>query len=168
MPVGRPSKYTQKLADLIIERVAGGETLTKICESDQMPDRRTVYRWTEANEAFRHAYARAREHQLESWADEILDIASDQSRDIQYDAEGRPRSDNTAVNRDRLRIDTKKWLMAKLNPKRYGDKVTQEHTGEDGGPIKYARVVDRPPKETPEEWQARVSKQLQERAKDRK
>jgi len=133
--IGRPTDFTLILAEKILARVGHGETLTAICSEDGMPGRTTVYRWSEEREEFRAAYVRARDWQMESWADEIQATAADESRDIQHDADGRPRSDNTAVNRDRLKIDTKKWLMARLNPKRYGDKVQQEITGKDGGAL---------------------------------
>ena len=81
---------------------------------------------------------------LENWAGEIVEIAQDSSRDIletetsYTDSKGNVtekterRSDNTAVNRDRLRVDTLKWLMCKLRPSVYGDKTLTELTGKDG------------------------------------
>ena len=68
---------------------------------------------------FAEQYARAREVQAETLADEIVSIA---------DEDGDPQ-------RQRLRVDARKWVASKLKPKRYGDKVTNEHTGADGGPV---------------------------------
>jgi hypothetical protein len=84
-----------------------------------MPDRVTVWRWQKENEAFRSQYARAREQQAETFADEIITIA-DRAED---------------ANIARLQVDARKWAASKLAPKKYGDKITNEHTGPDGGPM---------------------------------
>jgi hypothetical protein len=47
-----------------------------------------------------------------------------------------------AINRSRLRVDTRKWLIARMAPKKYGDRVTNEVVGKDGGPIETAQVTD--------------------------
>lgn len=69
---------------------------------------------------------------MAAWEDDIDQIASNETRDLQPDGKGGFKSDNTFVNRDRLRIDTKKWIMCKRMPHIYGDKIQQEVTGKDG------------------------------------
>lgn len=114
-PVGRPSKFTQELADKICERIANGESLRSICADKGMPDKATVHRWCAESSEFCDQYAHAREGQAEFYADEIIEISDTAT------------SDDVAVAR--LRVDARKWYAAKLAPKKYGDKLTTEHTG---------------------------------------
>ena len=109
---GRPTKFTQELADLICERMANGESLRSICrEIGLLPS--TVIMWMNYNKAFFEQYAQARQKQADSYADMILDEAFN-THDAQI---------------GRLRVDALKWVASKLAPKRYGDKVEVEQTG---------------------------------------
>jgi hypothetical protein len=108
--MGRPSDYTSELAADICARLANGEPLTSICVGEDMPGLSTVYRWLAADAVFRDMYARAREDQADTLADEIVKIA---------DTEDDPA-------KARVRVDARKWVAAKLKPKKYGDKV--DHT----------------------------------------
>lgn len=116
--VGRPSAFTQAIADKICERIAGGESLIKICKSKSMPDRETVRRWLNKEEydEFRGDYARAREDQADYHVDKIAAIADNKS------------IDPGQVQRDRLRIDTRKWIAGKQKSKAYGDRQHVEHS----------------------------------------
>lgn len=116
---GRPSLYSDKLAASICEQLAAGRSLTKICAGPGMPGTTTVFRWIEEKPEFRDRYARAREFQADIYADQIIDIADD--------AED--------ANLARVQIDARKWTASKLRPNRYGDRITQEHTGPKGGPV---------------------------------
>jgi hypothetical protein len=100
-----------------------------------MPDRSTVIRWTYANEAFRAAYARARADLVEFWADELVEISDDGTNDRRTDADGVERVDFDHIQRSKLRVDARKWLMAKLVPKTYGDRTAHEVSGPDGAPV---------------------------------
>lgn len=130
---GRPSEFTPEIGEQICNRIAMGETMTKICRSAKMPDRSTVWRWTETSDEFCNALARARALQAWSWADESVDIADRAGRK----ARGAPGTGEAGakVNAEKLRVDVRKWLISKLNPKKFGDKVTQEISGPDGKPI---------------------------------
>jgi hypothetical protein len=112
---GRPSKFTQALADRICERLAAGETLRAICRDKDMPSHGTVLNWAKV-EPFSDHYARAREIGYALMADQLTEIADNISGD---------------PARDRLRVDTRKWLLSKALPKLYGDKVAHVG-GEDG------------------------------------
>jgi hypothetical protein len=138
--MGRPSSFTQEIADSICERLIGGESLRTICLDDDLPSATTVFRWLANDEyaAFREQYTRAREGQAERLAEEILSIADDGSSDWTVNEKGSEVLNAEAVARSRLRVDARKWLAGKLAPKKYGDKVTQELTGEGGGPVKVA------------------------------
>lgn len=136
--MGRPSDFSQGLADHICERIADGESLRAICNAEDMPNKATIFRWLSANQAFSDQYARARETQADSLFDEILSIADDGHNDWMernYGEETRWVENGEALRRSQLRVDARKWMAGKLRPKKYGEKVTQEHTGENGGPL---------------------------------
>jgi hypothetical protein len=145
--MARPSKFTQKLADIICERIADGESLRLICQSDDMPARSSVFKWLSEDKGFSDQYARAREAQADLLADEILSISDDTARDT-IDTENGERANNEWIARSRLRVDARKWLASKMAPKKYGDKVTQELTGPNGGPVQFTKIertIVRPP-----------------------
>lgn len=137
---GRPSTYTEAKAEEICAKLAEGLSLREICRAEDMPHVSTVFRWIEAYEDFRDRYARAREAQAHNMAEELMEIADDGSNDWME----RQRQDGSIetvlnsehVQRSRLRVDSRKWLLSKMLPKVYGDKVTQEHTGPGGGPVR--------------------------------
>ncbi len=131
---GRPSLYTDALAAKICRRLAEGESLRAICVDKGMPSAETVRRWLLDNEDFCAQYVRAREVQADRFAEEILEIADDASDDWAVDKDGKKTLDHEHVQRSRLRVDTRKWLMARMAPKKYGDKM--QHVGEGGGPIR--------------------------------
>lgn len=135
---GRPSGFTQAVADAICERLALGESLRKICDADDMPGQATVFRWLTVNEPFREQYAKARLTQADALFDEILNIADDGRNDwMAVHGEGAVgwKENGEALQRSRLRIDARKWMAGKLRPKVYGDKISAELSGPDGGPI---------------------------------
>lgn len=134
--MARPSDFTQEIADTICELLMEGESLRTICSADDMPNRSTVFRWIAAHEAFRDQYTRAKEEQAELLADEIVAISDEADAVVKHDGEDiRLALDATAVARNRLRVDARKWVASKLKPKKYGDKVQQELTGPGGGAI---------------------------------
>lgn len=144
---GRPSSYTLETAEAICEAIARGKALHRICEAEGMPDPVTVYRWLNENEEFRNRYARARERQADLYAAEIIEIADDSSDDELFvessDASGagaRRVCNNEFVQRSKLRVDARKWAAARLAPKKYGDRVMNEITGADGGPVEINEV----------------------------
>lgn len=125
---GRPTAYTEAIAKEICQRLAEGETLSQICRSEHMPARPTVILWVlDDREGFSDRYARARDLLLEYWADETIDIADDGSNDWMR-RESKDGNEALVFNsehsqRSRLRVDTRKWLLSKLKPERYGDKL---------------------------------------------
>lgn len=120
---GRPSDFTQDIADAICEGLIEGRSLRSICLADDMPSASTVCRWLGANEEFREQYAQARDAQADTLADEIVDIADDKSFDTVTDENGNERPNTEWITRSRLRVDARKWVAAKLKPKKYGDKT---------------------------------------------
>ncbi|WP_337187570.1 transposase [Phenylobacterium sp.] len=128
---GRPSLYSPELAQEICVRLADGEPLAEICRSDGMPHPSTVRRWASDNEALSLAIADARED-----GEERI------TADIRKTARGEPGYSTGDVIRDKLIIDTDLKLLAKWNPKKYGDKTL--HTGADGeAPAVFTLNIDR-------------------------
>jgi hypothetical protein len=84
-------------------------------------------------------YARACEERADLMADEILEISDNIGGDLIKLSDGREVVDNAVINRDRLRVDTRKWLLAKLQPKKYGDKIETEHSGNVNLKVNYGR-----------------------------
>ncbi len=136
-PGGRPSSYTPEMGAVICERVAAGESLRAVCRDPDLPDRATVHRWTMNNPEFRTQYAEVRESLYQHWAEEILEIADDGTTDYQLKVARNGREymavDQEHINRSRLRVDTRKWLLSKLRPGQYGDHVQVDH--EHGGSV---------------------------------
>lgn len=122
-PIGRPSVLSPEMASAICDRLANAEALRAICRDPDMPGETTVYRWLDENEAFREQYTRARARAMERLADELLEIADDSASDTYEDEDGTTRTNHDVVARAKLRVDTRKWLMAKLAPKKYGDRL---------------------------------------------
>lgn len=125
------TSYTQKTADFICELIADGHSLREICKADDMPNRATVFKWLNDIEGFSDQYARAREEQAETLADEIVSIADDGSNDTYVDENGNVRTEQDVIARSRLRIDARKWVASKLKPKKYGERldVDANHKG---------------------------------------
>lgn len=147
-PPGRPSLFTQAIADEICERLSKGEPLAEICRSDNMPAVRTVSDWKQANPDFSANFARVREEGFDAIAAACMKIADDGSNDTYVDADGMVKTDYDIVQRSKLRIETRLKLLAKWDPKRYGDKVDVNHGGQEGNPIDVrTKVVMVPPKQ---------------------
>lgn len=146
--IGRPSDYSVKLAGEICARMAEGESLRSVCRDVNMPSKTAVLHWLEKHDEFRAQYARAMNERADHWADEIVTISDDGLNDTYLDDQGNPRTDNDVIARSRLRVDTRKWLMARMAPKKYGDKITTEHQGPDGGPVVFQTVYETKPPES--------------------
>ncbi|MDP9413761.1 MAG: hypothetical protein M3Q08_06650 [Pseudomonadota bacterium] len=139
---GRPTTFTQELADRICEQLMEGNSLRTICRDKAMPNRKTVFRWLAGNEVFRVQYAQARELQADTLFEDTLDIADDASNDwtLEKEDEDGFRYNGDHVQRARLRIETRKWIASKLAPKKYGDASKVALTGGDEGDLP-ARIV---------------------------
>jgi len=131
---GRPTTYTDSVGAYICGRIAEGETLSAICRTPGLPARQTVHQWRRANPQFSADYRLARVDQMEGWGDEVLEIADDDTLDTMESVNNQGHKVQVAnhanVQRDRLRVDTRKFIMAKIAPRIYGDKVSHEHSGE--------------------------------------
>jgi hypothetical protein len=119
-------RFSPELFDSICEQIAEGKSLRQICAKKTMPSRVAFYKWLKADPDLVNQYTRAREEQADFYADEIIEIA-DKAKD---------------ANKARLQVDARKWYASKLAPKKYGEKLTQQHTGPDGGPIETKELSD--------------------------
>ena len=128
-PTGRPSSYTQEMGAIICAGIADGRSLRSICSDEGLPDKSTVFRWLEVNESFRDQYIRAREIQADTMFDVLMDISDEKAEDA------------AAVSRNKLRIETRKWVIGKLKPKIYGDK-SHETVEDDKAPTPVTVVVE--------------------------
>jgi hypothetical protein len=113
--MARPSEFSQEVVNEICERMQAGETLTAICKDDHLPAKNTVLRWLDTHTPFQTQYARARTALMDHYADQMVEIAFEGSN-----------ADQIAVARDRLKVDTLKWIMSKLGHKKYGDKLADD------------------------------------------
>ena len=143
---GRPSSYTLELAESFCAELACGRPMKEICADPGMPDARTIFRWLNQHEEFQRLYVIARAAACDAMAAEILEIADDTSSDwIEEPAKsgnGRVRrADNAVVQRARLRIESRKWLLSKLKPEKYGDVQQTQLTGPGGGPLQVERSL---------------------------
>jgi hypothetical protein len=99
------------------QKSAGSHSLERGLQSSQEPAQGIERR------GFSAQYARAREAQADCWASEIVDLADETLADANH------------VAKARLQIDARKWVASKLMPRKYGDRVSAELTGANGGPI---------------------------------
>ena len=106
----------EQLKPIILARLANGESLRQICKTEGMPHESTVRFWTLDDAEFATQYARARSSGLDSIAEEIQEIADETSGDSGENA-------NAVVQRARVRIDARKWLLSKMRPDKYGDRT---------------------------------------------
>lgn len=128
---GRPSIHTPELAADICRRIMEGETLSHICMDDDMPARSTVCEWLMRDyHGFSGQYAQAREYQGDFEFDEIIDISDDTQGDAYIemtDAGPVAKLDGDAIQRAKLRVETRKWRAERLNRRVYGNSVKHEH-----------------------------------------
>lgn len=146
------TEYTAELASQICDHIASGLPLRAIAAMPGMPALSTMMVWLDGRHAeFTEQYARAREAQADKMAEEILSIADEECTMVRADKHGSKDDDGsgntevlfdaTAVARNRLRVDARKWLASKMAPKKYGDKIQAEHSGPNGGAIEVRSTV---------------------------
>ena len=125
--VGRPPKdYIEKTGDAICLRIMDGETLRQVCRDPSLPSRSTVHKWASKNPEFADQYARAMIARSEDLFDELFDIADDATNDwMEVNSEENEgwRANGEAIQRSRLRVDTRKWALSKMQPKKYGERL---------------------------------------------
>lgn len=144
MTKGRPSDYSDDLATRICDELAKGITLRRACrENEDFPHESTVRMWAAKDyNGFYTQYAKARDIGLDAMADDLFDIADDGSNDTYKDEFDNEKVNTDVIARSRLRVDTRKWYLSKMAPKRYGDKLGIDHSNSDGSLKPDAEIDD--------------------------
>ncbi len=133
--VGRPTEYTPELSDKICEKLSAGLSLrTALAEiGDEAPSAQTVFSWMGKHKEFLDKYTRAKQEGVDAMAEDLLDISDDGSNDLMTIQKGNRTyeiENKEVTNRSRLRVDTRKWLMSKMKPKKYADHIDVTSGGE--------------------------------------
>lgn len=146
----RPPAFTEEIAEEILDRISTGESLRSICRSEHIPHESTVRKWVRDDEwgDFTARFNRARDLGMDAVADELLEIADD-GRNDWMERSGESGSgwavNGEHIQRSRLRVDTRKFLLAKIAPKRYGEKleVTNKTELQDASDEELAQAIQR-------------------------
>jgi len=101
------AKFNKEQFDAILQKVSNGSSVRNAIKDTHIGSD-TFYKWLNDSEELAKQYARATEERGIAIYEQTMEIADDKSGDI---------------NRDRLRVDTRKWFLSKLNPKKYSDKL---------------------------------------------
>jgi hypothetical protein len=129
--MGRHRLYTPELGEEICRRLAEGESLRSICNDENMPSKTTILTWAGSpNHPLCDQYARAREIGYQLLADEIIEIADTPKLGVETKTKedgSQETTEGDMLGHRKLQIDSRKWMLSKMLPKIYGDKITQEH-----------------------------------------
>jgi hypothetical protein len=109
--------------DLIIDLIEEGGSIRAILKRPDTIGTKTFYKWLEESEELQERYKKATQKRADNIFEEMLEIADKQSADMSYNERGEEIINHNVINRSRLQIDTRKWMLGKLNPKKYGDKL---------------------------------------------
>jgi hypothetical protein len=140
-PPGRPSGYSAELADEICARMNEGRSLKSICEDADMPTQKMVFRWLAKNETFRQKYRACAEIRADALHEIMQSTAlTPLNGDIvtlkkTKDGTFIEKRTGDNVERSKLIVHTLMWQIARMAPKKYGDKQSVELAGKDGGDI---------------------------------
>lgn len=128
--------YSDGLLASILDRVANGESLSSVCDADDMPSRKSFFQWVKDNPEIRAQYELAIQMRADKFAEDIIEIADEEVTMVKRSKHQPDHADEnadvevvfdpTAVARNRLRVDARKWLAGKMAPKKYGDKLDVE------------------------------------------
>lgn len=144
--VGRPTDYTPELAVLICDRISSTNLgLDRLCAMhDDMPNPTTIYLWQYKHPEFSQMYMQAKANQAHVLADECMKIADDDSGDTKIDPETGIEVCNTEfIARSRLRIDTRKWMAARLAPRHYGKAAEEQPKEKNDNESLLEKLLDR-------------------------
>lgn len=137
---GRPTSYTPEIAARICAELAEGKSMRTVCKAEDMPAMSTVFLWLRTHEEFSEQYTRAKAEAADALVEEMLDIADDGTNDWMevHDKEGNCvgyKVNGEHVQRSRLRVEARKWIAAKLKPKKYGEKIDIDHGVQKDNPL---------------------------------
>lgn len=130
------ARYTAETADYILSQLAQGRPLDQICKEPGMPTAGAVVQWAVYDvDGFGDRYRNACQIRAEVLIDQIISIADDSSEDYSLDEDGKPVFNSDKVMRDKLKIETRKWYVGKILPKKYGDAILLKQGDADGNSL---------------------------------
>ena len=132
---GRPTLYTQELADKLCSLVAEGKSVRSICRDPNMIVTTTFFRWLREYPEFRQQYEAAKLEAHSAWFDDIVEIADNEAGQplivdgvpIIINGEVVMTKDSASIAHARLRVDSRKWALSKILPRKYGDRLETEN-----------------------------------------
>lgn len=127
---GRTTTFDPLIAEEICDRMSEGENLAAICRDDHMPALRTAYEWRDAQPDFAARFARARSIGHDAMAERLRAVAA-----------GEKGASSGDPVRDKLILDTDRWLLARWSPQKYADRVDMTHSNSDGTPLKTVHEI---------------------------
>lgn len=143
---GRPSEFTQEMADEMCAELSEGKSLRTVCHPEHRPSTVTFFNWIRTYPQFLTQYDRAKQEAADMLVEEMLDIADENCNDKRtvIDKHGNERevTDWEVVGRSKLRVDTRKWIASKLKPKKYGDRLDLGNSDDKPLEIKINRFTD--------------------------
>lgn len=119
---GRPTKYTDEIIKEFCRRISIGRSVHSVCRDEDMPSRETFYKSIRENDYLSDQYREALKLREDYHFDEMLEIA-----DMVED-------DGVKIQKAKLMIDTRKWVLSRMNPKKYGDKAGEHEDFSDAKP----------------------------------
>lgn len=130
----RSSTYSEETAEAICARMAEGESLRAICRDEAMPSYRTAFNWIATNKDFRQRYELAMQIRSQAIFEDLLDIADDGRNDWMEKRSSVGQligwaENGEAARRSAIRIDARKWVLARMAPKKYGERLDLSHSG---------------------------------------
>lgn len=136
MPAGRPTDYSEEFVDYFCSLLVDGTSVNTLCKRDDMPTSSTIFLWLSKHKEFSDKYAKAKEMAAEALAEEIFDISDNQCEDyvmvdglpLKVDGKEVTTVSSAKVQQAKLRVDSRKWYLSKIVPKKYGDKLQTENT----------------------------------------
>jgi hypothetical protein len=111
-------KFSDELLSEMLEQVASGESLNQVCKKAGMPTRKTFYKWVADDESVRNRYEAALSIRADWVFDQIIEIADEPVGSTMGGG-----TDAGAVAKQKLQVDARKWVLSKMEPKKYGDRT---------------------------------------------
>lgn len=119
-----------KIVNDVCARVAAGEAVRNVLKESEFPDAVTFYKWLDADPEKVKQYARATEERSEGIFEEMLNIADTPVDGVttKTTEKGVEVTTGDMIQHRRLQVETRKWMLGKMNPRKYGDKQQIEHS----------------------------------------
>lgn len=140
--MARKTIKSAALCERILTSIAEGKSLRESCDKENLTPGNWI-NWINSDKQLLEQYTHAREVRAELLFDEMLDIADEVSSDTIIDDNGNEKANSEWIARSRLRVDTRKWALSKMLPKKYGDKIEVDNKGEVGLTVSIINYQDK-------------------------